>query len=238
MVGQNGHIFVADYYNSQINVHDKQWKYIRSFGQRGSGNRQLCSPIGIAVDHDNRLYIGNYNQIEVFESDGTLVRQIGAGHLSLPYGVTVHNKHVFVAEYGNHRISVFTLDGQLIRTIGSYGSGPGQFRGPCSVAFAPDEDGKMYVADYGNSRIQVFNANGVYRRDFGKGQVRGPADIICTTNHHVLVADNDKIRVVIFNTMGQLIHSFQVGSYPRGLAIDHNGDLLVTIHYNKDVAVF
>ena len=52
---------------------------------------------------------------------------------------------MFVAEYGNYRISVFTLDGQLIRTIGSQGSGPGQFSEPCAVAFAPDEDGNMYV---------------------------------------------------------------------------------------------
>ena len=239
-VGQNGHIFVADHNNSQIHVFDKQRKYIRSFGQQGSGNGQLHHPVGIAVDHDNRLYIGNNrnNRIEVLESDGTFVRQIGAGHLSRPYGVTVHNKHVFVAEYGNHRISVFTLDGQLIHTIGSRGSGPGQFSGPCAVAFAPDENGDMYVLDRDNSRIQIFNANGVYQREFGKGQVSNPWDIICTTDHHVLVADPSNKCVVIFNTMGQFIHSFQVGSYPRGLAIDHNGDLLVTLSGTNQVAVF
>ena len=235
-VDQNGHIFVADHNNSQIHVYDKQRKYIRSFGQQGSGDGQLYSPIGIAVDHGNRLYIGNYsnNRIEVFEIEGTFVRQIGAGHLSAPYGVTVHNKHVFVAEYRNHRISVFTLDGQLIRTIGSEGSGPGEFSGPCAVAFSPEEDGDMYVLDRDSSRIQVFNANGVYQRQFGKGQVSNPWDIICTTDH-VLVADS---RVVIFNTMGQFIHSFQVGSNPHGLAIDHNGDLLVTLFYTNQVAVF
>ena len=239
-IGQNGHIFVADHNNHQIHVYDKQRKYIRSFGQQGSGNGQLYNPIGIAIDHDNRLYIGNYNndRIEVVESDGTFVRQIGAGHLSQPWGVTVHNKHVFVAEYRNHRILVFTLDGQLIRTIGSQGSGPGQFSGPCAVAFAPDEDGDMYVLDSNNCRIQVFNANGVYQREFGKGQVLNPWDIICTTDHHVLVADLSNNRVVIFNTMGQLIHSFQVGSYLCGLAIDHNGDLLVTLYNTNQVAVF
>ena len=95
-VGQNGHIFIADHNQHQIHVYDKQRKYIRSFGQQGSGNGQLKNSTGIAVDHDNRLYIGNYsnNRIEVFESDGTFVRQIGAGQLSLPYGVTVHNKRV------------------------------------------------------------------------------------------------------------------------------------------------
>ena len=99
-VDQNGQIFVADHYKHQIHVFDKQRKYITSFGQQGSGNGQLYHPLSIGVDHDNRLYIGNYsnNRIEVVENDGTFVRQIGAGHLSGPYGVTVHNKHVFVAD--------------------------------------------------------------------------------------------------------------------------------------------
>ena len=68
------------------------------------------------------------------ENDGTFVRQIGVGHLSQPWGVKVHNKQVYVAESGKHRISVFTLDGQLIRTIGSQGRGPGQFSTPSAVA--------------------------------------------------------------------------------------------------------
>ena len=237
-VGQNGHIFIADYYQHQINVFDKQRKYIRSFGQKGSGNGQLNCPTGIAVDCDNRLYIGNQdnNRIEVVESEGTFVRQIGAGHLSRLWGVTIHNKHVYVADSGNHRISVFTLDGQLIRTIGSQGSGPGQFSTPSAVAFAPDENGDMYVIDYSN-RVQVFSAHGVYQRQFGEGHLKNPLDIIITADRHVIVADNNN-GVVIFNTMGQLIHSFQVGSRSFGLAIDHNGDLLVTLYNTKQVVVF
>ena len=239
-VDQNGLIFVADHGNSQVHVFDMQKKYIRSFGHQGSGNGQLFSPTGIAVDHDNRLYIVSYNnnRIEVVESDGTFVRQIGVGQLLQPHGVTVLNKHVFVADYGHHRILVFTLDGQLIRTIGSYGSGPGQFIRPSAVTFAPDEDEDMYVLDSGNSRIQVFNANGVYQRQFGKGQLYNAIDIICTIDHHVLVTDYGNSRVVIFNTMGQLILSFQVGSNPYGLAIDHNGDLIVTLYNPGQVAVF
>ena len=259
-VGQNGDIFVAGYYQHQIHVYNKQRKYIRSIGQRGSGNVQLNYPEAIAVDCDNRLYIGNKgnNRVEVVESDGTFVRQIGVGHLSQPRGVTVHNKHVFVADYGNHRISVFTLDGQLIRTIGSQGSGPGQFNGPHSVAFVPDEEGDMYVLD-SNSHIQVFSANGVYLRKFGVGQLMTPFSIIITTDLYVLVLVDQNIphsdycdmcnspienynakdkHIVICGTMGQFIHSFQVDSNPCGLAIDHNGDLLVTLCDDNRVAVF
>ena len=69
-------IFVDDNESHQVHVFDKQKKHIRSFGQQGSGNGQLNSPVGIAVDHDNRLYIGNWynNRIEVVESDGTFVK--------------------------------------------------------------------------------------------------------------------------------------------------------------------
>ena len=238
-VGQNGHIFVADNECHKVHVFDQQRKYIRSFGQQGSGNGQLIRPEGIAVDRDNRVYIGIWynNRIEVVENDGTFVRQIGVGHLSRPRGVTVHNKHVYVADSSNNRISVFTLDGQLIRTIGSQGSGSGQFSEPYAVDFAPDEDGDMYVVDYSNSCVQVFSANGVYQRQFGKEHLRNPLNIIITADRHVIVADSTNC-VVIFNTMGQLIHSFQVVSRPCGLAIDHNGDLLVTLYNPQQVVVF
>ena len=97
---------------------------------------------------------------------------------------------MFLAEGGNDRISMFTLDGLLIRTIGSQGSGPGQFNAPYAVAFALGEDGVMYiyVLDHGNCRIQVFNANGVYQREFGKDQVGSPLDITCTTDCHACVS--------------------------------------------------
>ena len=235
-VAPNGHTFIADNNTDQIHVFDEQRKHIRSFGQQGSGNGQLDSPTGIAVDADGLVYVGNRrnHHIEKFRMDGTFVKQFGVGHLPNPWGVTVNNKQFFVAESGNHRISIFTLEGQLIRTIGSRGSGPGQFDYPSAVAISPDGD--MYVTDESNHRVQVFSPDGVFQRELGKGQLDCPRDILITADGHVLVADCDNNRVVIFSTTGQVIHRFQVGSQPFGLAIDHNGDLLVTL-YNKQVAI-
>ena len=237
-VAPNGHTFIVDHTSHQIHVFDEQRKHIRSFGQQGSGNGQLHYPIGIAVDADGLVYVCNHhnNRIEIFRTDGTFVNQFGVGHLSNPYGVTVNNKQVYVADSGNCRISNFTLEGQLLRTIGSRGSGPGQFNWPSAVAISPDGD--MYVTDYNNHRVQVFSPDGVFQREFGKGQLNSPLDILITADGHVLVADYGNNRVVIFNTTGQVIHSFQVGSGPFGLAIDHNGDLLVTLYGDKLVAIF
>ena len=237
-VAPNGHTFIADFNTHQIHVFDEQRKHIRSFGQQGSGNGQLIYPHGIAVDADGLVYVGNNgnHRIEMFRMDGTFVKQFGVGHLSYPWGVTVNNKQVYVTDSGNHRISIFTLEGQLIRTIGSRGSDPGQFDYPSAVAISPDGD--MYVTDENNNRVQVFSPDGVFQREFGKGQLNYPRDVLITADSFVLVANADNSCVVIFNTTGMLIHRFQVGSGPQGLAIDHNGDLLVTLYGDKQVAIF
>ena len=238
VVAQNGHTFIADQPSHQIHVFDEQRKHIRSFGQPGSGNGQLQQPEGVAVDAEGLVYVADYsnNRIEVFREDGTFVRHFGTGQLRGPWRVAVNNKRVYVVEYLNYRIVIFTLEGQLIDTIGSEGSGPGQFNNPSAVAFSPDGD--MYVADGYNHRIQVFDSDGVYQREFGGGRLKYPRDILITADGHVLVADYANNRVVIFNTTGQLIHSFLVPSQPYGLAIDHNGDLLVTLCRDRQVAVF
>ena len=240
-VAPNGHTFIADHTSHQIHVFDEQRKYIRSFGQPGSGNGQLQQPVGVAVDAEGLVYVADYsnNRIEVFREDGTFVRHFGTAQLRGPWSVTVNNKRVYVVEYLNYRIAIFTLEGQFIDTIGSEGNGPGQFNNPSAVAFSPDGD--MYVADGYNHRIQVFDSDSVYQRQFGEfggGQLKYPRDILITADGHVLVADYANNRVVIFNTTGQLIHSFQVPSRPYGLAIDYNGDLLVTLCRDRQVAVF
>ncbi len=59
---------------------------------------------------------------------------------------------------GVGRISKFSPDGKFIKSFGAYGYGPGQFRGPHSLAF--DSQGRLFVADRGNRRIQIFDQDG------------------------------------------------------------------------------
>ena len=236
----NGTIFACEYNQQRIHVFDAQRKHIRTIGQHGSGQGQLQNPYGLAVDSDGLVYVANScnNRIEVLREDGTFVRQIGVGELNNPWNVTINNKHVYVADTYNHRIAIFTQEGQLVRTIGSEGSGPERFNCPSAVAFSPDGD--MYVADYYNHRIQVFTADGVYKREFGKDQLKNPRDLLITAGGDVLVADQCNNRVAVFNSRGNVnnfVHSFEV-KYPLGLTIDGNGDILVTDYSNKQVVIF
>ena len=59
---------------------------------------------------------------------------------------------------GIGRISKFGADGKFIKTFGSYGYGPGQFRGPHALAL--DSRGRLFVADRGNRRLQIFDQDG------------------------------------------------------------------------------
>lgn len=59
---------------------------------------------------------------------------------------------------GIGRISKFDKDGKFLKTFGSYGYGPSQFRGPHSLAM--DSRGRLFVADRGNRRILIFDQEG------------------------------------------------------------------------------
>lgn len=59
---------------------------------------------------------------------------------------------------GVGRLSKFSSDGKFIKSWGSWGYGPGQFRGAHSLAM--DSRGRLFVADRGNRRIQIFDQQG------------------------------------------------------------------------------
>ena len=62
------------------------------------------------------------------------------------------------AKTGVGRISKFSADGKFLKSFGTYGYGPGQFRGAHALAF--DSKGRLFVADRGNRRIQIFDQQG------------------------------------------------------------------------------
>jgi tripartite motif-containing protein 71 len=63
---------------------------------------------------------------------------------------------IVVVVCNNHRVQVLRYsNGAHVRTIGSEGSGNGQFRNPYG-GIAIDSDGRIVVADTHNHRVQVL----------------------------------------------------------------------------------
>lgn len=125
----------------------------------------------------------------------------GAGALDHPKGIALGGGRVFVADSGNHRVSVFDqVSGAFVRAFGkgvnasdgsdvcvdscqagTAGGGPAQLSDPSGVTVAGTE---VLVADTGNHRIAVFDADtGAFLRAYGKGVNAGdPASGVCATS--------------------------------------------------------
>lgn len=70
---------------------------------------------------------------------------------------------IWVLEHNAKELRVFDARGRYVRTIGREGAGPGEFRDPIGLAWAPDST--LWVTDPGNARFTVLDTAGVYLDD-------------------------------------------------------------------------
>ena len=86
VVAPNGDIFVTDSHrgglNNRVVKYTRDGKYVKEWGQKGSGRGELSEPHTIAMDSRGRLFVGDRenNRIQIFDQDGTYLdewRQFG-----------------------------------------------------------------------------------------------------------------------------------------------------------------
>ena len=160
--------------------------------------------------------------------------QIGEADFRLknPGGVAVVSVNgqtrVFVSDTGSHQVDVLAEDGTLVRTIGSFGLGPGELRQPAGILV--DSRDRLIVVDSGNHRVQVFGTDGSFQTSLGDGtgQFSRPTAIAEYPNGRFYVGtDSGNHRVlfvaangVVFRTIGGF--GFDDGRFntPLGVAMD------------------
>ena len=160
----NNKLYVCDTSNQRIQVFDTELNYITSIGGgEGSGPGQFNEPCDVSFDDSSMLHVADSDnhRNQVLDQDGKYVReygQRGSGlrQLKWPNFIHVDHNYVYVSEWGNNYVSVFTTSGRFVHTIGRHmhGSGPGELDGPRGVVV--DTDGFVYVCDFFNHRVQIF----------------------------------------------------------------------------------
>ena len=77
------------------------------------------------------------------------------GRYGQPSAVAIDtNNLVYVSDCYNHRVSVFTSEGQFVVSFGRKGQGPGEFN--CPHGLAVNDSGVVYVCDKVNNRVVLF----------------------------------------------------------------------------------
>ena len=133
--------------------------------------------------------------------------------LKSPCGLAVNDcNEIAVTELSNHRVQLYTSDGNYLRSFGQRGSKEGQFIQPTGIAF--NKNGHIFVADSGNHRIQIFSGLGEYLDTFGEQgnlnqQLSNPNGLSIDSDGNIIVADSDNKLIKIFSPNGEFL--MQIG---------------------------
>jgi outer membrane protein assembly factor BamB len=107
----------------------------------------------------------------------------------------------------SQRVAEISATGRVLRSWGSEGTGPGQFRLQ-SGSLAVGSDGKIYVSDPGNARIQVFAPTGHFLTALGgygtgPGHFITPRDLAVDRSGDVYVADDEASTLTKLSPTGR-----------------------------------
>lgn len=130
-VGPDGDLYVADFYNQRVQRLHPDDSFVRQWGRTGKiGLRagQFNYPTDVAVAADGTLFVADgYNdRIQMFSADGSFLRKWGGplamnifgpfnGWFATVTGIDLDRAgYVYVADFYNHRIQKFTLEGKFL----------------------------------------------------------------------------------------------------------------------------
>jgi len=177
----------------------------------------------------------------------------GNSEMFRPVGVGVAaDGRVYVADFGNHRVSVFTNPGAYLFSFSK--TADGTLENPVHLAVKGDE---VWVSDRRFRKIYVFDLEGNYKREFkpkdaklkwaplafafdSAGLLRA-TDVGQTDRHRLLYFSQDASITASVGKTGQ-INSIEEAPgdfyFPNGVAVARRGDVYVSDGDNRRIQVF
>ena len=128
---------------------------------KGTNSVMKFNPDGFVTMNLGRRPEGYEGEYHRPEPDKVVARD---GYFNAPTDVGWDaDDNIYVSDgYIHSRIAKMDKNGYWLKSFGSYGGDPGQFRNPHNMQV--DRQGNVYAADRGNRRIQVFDSEGNFKR--------------------------------------------------------------------------
>lgn len=236
-IGSTGVLFVADSESERIQKFTPGGTYLGEWSVNGH-------PGVLAVGPGDEVYVPQWGFLEVYDSDGGLLREwgsLGSGpgqFMSVP-GIGVTDEHVFLADAENHRIQKFTLDGDYVL---EWTVGPEIL--PRSLAVGPGGD--VYITETASdfplqNIVRRYSPDGeivakwgelTLEEPAGPGEFLSPFNITVDDDGDVYVCDFHARKLEKFSGTGTFLWSMDLNAppfieYPEAIAVSSAGVLHV-----------
>lgn len=200
-----GNCYVTDSVKAKVYKYSHKGEYL---GVLGNDSVEFQRPAGIAIGKNDFKYVADVllNKILVFDKTDRFVRDFpDEDHrkdLNKPVNIAVDALgSVYVTDAFNFTVKIFDQSGNLVRSVGSVGDGPGSFSRPKGIAL--DSEGHIYIIDANFDNFQIFNQEGkllLYVGSTGKkpGQFFMPNGIFIDNEDRIYISDSYNQRVQIF----------------------------------------
>ena len=255
-----GRLFVSDTVHRLVFALDFVTGESLIIGDSGDAG-DLFKPLGLATDDEGNLYVCDIQlkKVMAYTRNGEWRYDIDlSNEMDRPSGLEVSGdgSTVYVVDIGgvkssHHAIVLYdTLTRSPKRTLGTRGTGEGEFNLPRDVAI--DSAGHLYVTDSGNFRVQVIDQDGRFIRAWGSpgrhlGQFTRPKGIAADASGNIYVVDAAFGNFQIFSSEGELL--LYLGSrseiagaakymLPAGIDVDEDGRIFVVDQFYRKVEVF
>jgi sugar lactone lactonase YvrE len=260
-----GNLFIADNYNSRVRRVDTNGIISTVAGNGVAGysdsgvatNVNLTDPSGVAVDSAGNIFFVDAGNEQVYKVDtsGILTALAARGTFYNPLGIAMdHSGYLYIADASNNRVVKVNQSGTISTVAGdgdSYYYGDG---GPATAAgvhqpfgTAVDNIGNLFIAEASSGCIRKVDTNAVI------------STIVTGLNEPYGVAVDNVGNIFIANTWNNRIQKMDANglistiagggtssadnisaansslSTPEGIAVDHNGNILIADTFNNRV---
>lgn len=157
-----GNIFVSDAYtNARVVKLDKNGKFVKAWGSKGSGEGQFDMPNSIAVDAQGNVFVADLGnkRIQVFDNDGNFKSQIG--DIGAPWAICISpgaHQYLYSSNsnppdsFDNGEIYKMDLNGKILGRFGTAGKLAKEF-GTVNEIDCRNPN-SLYVGELTNWRVQ------------------------------------------------------------------------------------
>lgn len=225
--------------DGRVYVLQRQDPFVLVFSSEGKLIDQWEHPLldgghALHIVTDGRVFLTDWDDhwVQIFSADGELLQVIGDPQrpgFGTPFNhptdaAVAPDGDLFVTDgYGNSCIHHFDSSGNLIKSWGRPGKGPGEFSTPHALCI--DGQGRILVTDRENNRVQIFDQDGRYL-----GQIEDlyhPMDIALDKQGFIYVTDQTP-RLSLFTPEGELVGRCRtLGTYAHGLDVDAEGNIFL-----------